>query len=89
MSTFEYLTRAFLRVLARVGSSLVRGLNQIITDHPKGFAITVIILLLASAILYVPGFGDVAAQVVALILVLAVAKIIVSASKPKPQKKRK
>ncbi len=71
METFLSLAGQFFKGLIKVIEIIFSGIISIMSEYPKFSAGVIGCAVFMYCLRYVPGFGDMAAQVIALILVLA------------------
>lgn len=67
--------------LFRIIHEILQGLAKLASKYPKTTAVIICMSVFMCCLKYIPGFGDMAAQVIALVLVLAAFGIFKSKKK--------
>lgn len=76
MDSFLNIIGKFFQGLFVVLQSLCTGIVKLTSEHPKIFATVVLVILFLLALKYLPGFGELVAQIIALLLILWVMKVL-------------
>lgn len=71
MDTFLNITGQIFRGIFRIIEPIFSGIVSIISEYPKFSAGLVAVAGFMYCLKYMPGFGDAAAQIIALLLILA------------------